>query len=170
MNNLLLKNIARWIILILVQVLILNNINFGGYLNPYLYVLFIIMLPFETPGWLLLSSAFLLGLGVDIFGHTTGLHTAACVFMAFMRPITIKIVTSKKEYEPGMTPSIKDLGIWWFTSYALLLITFHHITLYFLETLRLTQIFSTLFHSLSNTIFTFFFVIITQLLFFHQKS
>ena len=84
------KNIIRFVVLILVQVLVLNHINFFGYLDPYLYVLFILMLPFEIPGWMLLISAFLLGLGIDLFSGTSGIHTAASVFMAFCRPAMLR--------------------------------------------------------------------------------
>ena len=67
MINLYVRNIGRFIVLVLFQVLVLNNIQFSGYVNPFMYVLFILLLPFETPRWLLLLSGFLLGLSVDIF-------------------------------------------------------------------------------------------------------
>jgi rod shape-determining protein MreD len=73
MINNIITSILRFVVLILVQVLILNNIHLGGYINPYLYVLFILLLPIETPKWAVLILAFFLGLGVDIYGFLSTL-------------------------------------------------------------------------------------------------
>lgn len=67
-----LQNIIRFVLLVLAQVLILNNIQFLGYINPYIYILFIFSLPYRTPQWLILSLAFILGLTIDIFSKTWG--------------------------------------------------------------------------------------------------
>ena len=92
--------------LILLQVLVFDNVQIRGYINPYIYVLFILLIPFETPPWLLLISAFLLGFGVDLFSDTMGMHTAASVFMAFCRPGILRMVFSSKDYEIGISPGI----------------------------------------------------------------
>ena len=65
--NQILKNTLRFVILVFIQVAILNNIQISGFINPYVYVLFILLLPFETPNWVLLVLSFFLGLSVDIF-------------------------------------------------------------------------------------------------------
>ena len=92
MNNPLVKNIIRFIVLILVQVLVLNNMNLGGYLNPYIYVLFLLLLPANINRSLLLIIAFITGLTIDYFANTLGLHAAASVFLAFLRPGTINLL------------------------------------------------------------------------------
>ncbi|MDD3744123.1 MAG: rod shape-determining protein MreD, partial [Lentimicrobiaceae bacterium] len=79
MKNNYVKDILRFIVLVAVQVLILNQIDFGGYIDPALYLLFILLLPFEVPGWLLLIASFSLGFCIDIFSHSIGLHAAASV-------------------------------------------------------------------------------------------
>lgn len=84
MNRLVVTNIFRFIALVLIQVLIMNKVNFYGFLNPYIYILFILLLPFETPGWLLLVLSFSMGLTVDLFSGTLGLHAASSVFAGFM--------------------------------------------------------------------------------------
>ena len=76
------ENIFRFILLILFQVLILDHVELGGYLNPFLYVMFILMLPFETPDWLVLLLGFITGLTLDMFTDTIGMHTASCVWLA----------------------------------------------------------------------------------------
>ena len=80
--NQILKNIIRFVVLVFIQVAILNNIQISGFINPYMYVLFILLLPFETPNWILLVLSFFLGLSIDIFSNTLGMHASASVFMA----------------------------------------------------------------------------------------
>ena len=170
MSNIFLKNIIRFFVLILLQVLILNKINLGGYINPYLYVYFILLLPFEISGWLLLISSFLLGFGVDVLSGTLGMHAAASVFMAFFRPAIIKSIASGKEFEAGMQPSIGDLGFRWFFTYALILIFIHHFALFYIEVFRFSDFFSTLQRVLYSTGFTLILVIITQYLFYKPSK
>ncbi len=165
MRNSLVINIIRFLLLIPVQVLILNHINFGGYINPYLYVYFILLLPLEIPGWLLLFSAFAMGYAIDLFSHTPGLHAAATVLMAFFRPLVIRSMGSRKDYESGMQPSIKDLGFVWFFTYSLILIFIHHIAFFYLEVFRFSNFFDTAERIVFSTLFTLIFVIITQYLF-----
>src|SRR5581483_10393034 len=92
------SNILRFIFLILFQVLVLNNIQLGGYINPYGYVLFILLLPVETPKWLLLLLSFSIGISLDMFSNTMGLHAAACVFMAYCRPRVLRIISPREGY------------------------------------------------------------------------
>ena len=79
MNNLIFKNITRFILLVLVQVIVLNKINFLGYINPYIYILFIILFPIKNNRVLFIFLGFLLGLTVDLFLDSGGVHAAACV-------------------------------------------------------------------------------------------
>ena len=98
---LIVQNILRFVLLVLVQVLVLNNIQFLGYLNPYLYILFILALPVRLRQWIVLLLAFVLGLTIDAFSNTMGLHAFATVFMAFFRLPIIKMFTTIEE---GVSP------------------------------------------------------------------
>ncbi len=164
-----LKYVLIFVVLVLLQVLVLNRINFSGYINPYLYVLFILILPFETPGWLLLISSFLIGFSVDIFSNMQGMNAAASVFMAFCRPLVIRLVTTPREFESNMEPGIRDIGFRWFLSYSLILIFLHHLVLFYLEVFSFAQFFSTLLRAALSTVFTLFLVILSQYLFFMRK-
>lgn len=165
MNNRIFINIARFVILVIVQVFLLNNIRINGYINPYLYVLFILWLPFETPGWLLLLSSFFLGLSVDLFAHTPGMNAAASVLMAFIRPAVIRLLTGSKSIEPGIGPGIKDMGFNWYFAYSLILIFFHHAFLFYIEIFRFTEFFQTLYRVLLSTISTLILVLVVEYLF-----
>lgn len=168
MNNFL-RISSRFLILILIQVLMLNNIHFLGYLNPYAYIIFILLLPFETPRAVLLISAFALGLSVDVFSNSLGIHAAACVFAAYFRPGVMRLITSRKEYEPGVEPSIVDLGFQWFFMYALIITSLHHFMLFLLEVFRFSNFFTTLGHSFENTLFTVLVIILSQYIFYRKK-
>lgn len=169
MNNEITRNILRFIVLALIQVLILNRIHFLGFINPYLYVLFILLLPFETQRWQLLLYSFSLGLVVDAFSNTYGLHAGAATFMAFCRPYVLSTLTSRKEYEPGIHPGIKDLGFNWFLSYSAILIFAHHAFLFYMETFRFTEFFSTMFRTVLNSMVTLVVVFIAQYLFYRKS-
>jgi rod shape-determining protein MreD len=170
MNNITLRNIIRFVVLVFIQVLIFNNISLKSYLVPYIYVLFILLLPFETPKWLLLVSGFFLGFFVDMFSNTAGVHTAATVLMAFIRPFAGNFVSAKHEYEEGIQPGIRALGFRWFFSYSLLLVSAHHILLYYLEVFSFRAFFLTLWHAILNIFFTMLFIILSQLILSGQKK
>lgn len=165
MNKLVGKNIIRFIALILVQVFVLNNIRISGYINPYLYVLFILLLPFETPGWLLLISSFFLGLSIDMFTHTPGMHTSASVLMAFLRPGVIRLLSGPKAIEQGMKPGLKSMGFRWFFFYSAILILIHHLFLFYVEIFRFSEFFQTMYRAMLSAAFTLVLVILTEYLF-----
>lgn len=127
-----LQNIFRFLILVLFQVLVLNNIQFLGYINPYLYILFILSLPVQTPRWFTLVLAFAIGLTIDIFSNTPGTHAFATVLIAFLRNGTIKLFTSIEEGN-NPTPSFYTFGVSAYIKYVVLMVIIHHTTLFFLE-------------------------------------
>ena len=156
------RNIIRFLALFLVQVLIFNNIEIGGYINPYIYILFIILLPFETPAWVTLSLAFLMGLLVDIFSETLGMHTSATVFMAFLRPYILSYFAPRDGYESGSYPRIFYYGLPWFIKYATLMVFTHHLFLFYVEMFKFQDFFATLLRVILSTLFSSILIIISQ--------
>ena len=169
MNKKLLGNIARFVLLALAQVFIFNNIQVIGYINPQVYVLFILMLPFEISGFWLLTMAFMMGLSIDFFQHTPGMHAAASVVLAFLRPGVIRLVGKKDDLEPWQYPNIRDSGTMWFLAYTLILVFLHHLFLFYLEVARFSEFFQTLLKVLINTVLTSLIIILIQFLFFSRK-
>ncbi|MDZ7776212.1 MAG: rod shape-determining protein MreD [Bacteroidales bacterium] len=163
------KNIIRFILLIGVQVIILNKVNFSGYIDPYLYVLFVLLLPFATRKSVLLLLAFLTGAAVDVFSHTHGVHTASTVFLAFLRPGIIRLLSPKQEYENAKQPSIREMGVQWFYFYALLLIVAHHSLLFILESFRFNDLMTLAYRILFSSLVTLVLVLIIQYLFSAKK-
>ena len=125
--------IIRFVVLVLLQVLVINHIRLGGYVHPYIYMIFIMLLPFSTPKWQLLVFGFALGLTVDLFTGTLGLHAGATTLMAFCRPSIIKLVSGNQKFENITEPNLGQLGGIWFFRYALCMVFIHHLALFFLE-------------------------------------
>jgi cell shape-determining protein MreD len=159
----------RFIGLVGLQVTILNNVQLSGYINPYLYVLFILLLPVKFPKIPAMLIAFLVGVTIDMFTNTIGIHAAASVFMAYARPFVLKIFSPRDGYETDATPNIKDLGLQWWLAYSSVMVLIHHFALFYLEAFRLTEFFSTFLRVVLSTIATLILVLITQFLFGKSK-
>ncbi len=119
-------------------------------------------MPFETPGWLLLVLAFLLGLSIDIFSDTLGMHTIATVFMAFLRPYVLHVIAPRDEYEPSTYPRVYYYGLSWFTKYAAILIFAHHFVLFYVEVFRFSSFFTTFLRVLISSAVSLLLIILSQ--------
>ncbi len=162
MINTILRYGLIFILLILLQVLVFNNIQFSGYVNPYVYILFILLLPMEIPSWLLLLSSFLMGIMIDFFSGSPGVHTSATVLAGFVRPYVLSLVAPRDGYEQGSDPSMFNYGFRWFASYTLLIVLIHHTALFYLEVFRFTGFFRTLLRVILSTIFSMTFILLLE--------
>lgn len=160
-----LKIVFRFIILIAVQVLLLNHVEISGYINPFLYVMFILMLPVRIPRTFLMIVAFATGLCIDVFSNTAGMHAAACVMMAYVRPAWLKIIAPRDGYETEAVPSVKKFGFQWFLIYSSVMVVIHHLFLFYIEVFRFSEFFSTLMRALISAVVTLVLILITQYLF-----
>jgi len=138
------RNIIRFLVVIFFQVLVMDNVMINGYMVPYIYLLFILLMPFETPLWIQLLSGFALGLSIDLFEHTLGIHTFATVLIAFFRPYLLNLLAPRDGYEPDTYPRIHYYGFIWFLKYTLIIVVIHHFALFYLEVFRLQDFLSTL--------------------------
>lgn len=163
------SHIIRFILLVLFQILILNHIQLGGYINPIAYIYWILLLPIEIPTYLLLILSFGMGLTVDVFTDQMGLNTAASVLMAFVRPTILRSVSSRRDYEPGVSPRINDLGMQWFLTYTILLTLVHHFALFFIESISFREFWQTLFRIILSTIVSVLMIVFIELTFSKTK-
>ncbi len=170
MSRLVIVNIARFILLLMLQILVLNQISFYGFLNPYVYILFIFLLPFETPGWLLLMLSFLTGFSVDLFSGTMGLHTAAAVFAGFVKPGVVKLVGEKPDYDITTQPTLREMGFKWFFAYAATMTFLHHLVLNFVDVFSFREFWQTLLRVFLSSIFSLMFILIIQYIFTSRKE
>jgi len=163
MNSVVTSNIARFIALVLVQVLVLNNINFLGYINPYIYILFIILFPIKNNRLLFLFLSFMLGLMVDLFLDSGGVHAAACVTIAYIRPVLLKFSFGMIYEHQTIKFSSTELGQR--LSYFSIIIFIHHLILFSLEVFNSSKIILVLKKSLFSSIFTLILCLLITILF-----
>lgn len=168
MSKLLSRYAIMFAVLMALQLLVLNNINLGGYINPYIYILFIMLLPFEIPGWILLILGFLTGLTIDAFSGTLGLHSSATLLIAFIRPTILSNISTRDSVDRKGSPSLVINDIGWFIKYTLILVLIHHFILFYLETFTFVHFFFTLFRVILSTIITSIFILLSQLFFFNK--
>jgi len=90
MNNTLIINMLRFVLLVITQVLIFNNLNFLGFINPFVYVVFFYWYPIKVNRAIFMLTAFLLGLVIDIFSDTLALNALASVTIAYARPAIMR--------------------------------------------------------------------------------
>jgi len=153
------KYIIHFILLALLQVLIVNNIQISSYINPYIYILFILILPFDINKTVLLIIGFFAGLTIDIFSDTYGIHAAATTLLAFLRPSILNIISTREAHEPGTSPSINTNGIGWFLKYLLIGTLIHHTSLFMLEIFSFNNFFHTIGKISTNLISSVFLMI-----------
>jgi rod shape-determining protein MreD len=156
------RNIVRFIVVVLFQVLVMDNVLINGYMIPYVYLLFILLLPFETPHWIVLLSGFMLGMGIDLFEHTLGMHTAATVLVAFLRPYFLGLLAPRDGYEPDSFPRIHYYGFLWFLKYTLLVVFLHHFVLFYLEVFQLQNFLSTLLRVILSSVLSASTIVLSQ--------
>ena len=164
------SNIFRFVLLVLLQIFVLNNIQFSGFVNPYLYVLFFLLLPFEISGWFMLVLAFIMGLLIDIASGVMGYHTIATVFMAYCRIYLLRLIAPHDGYGVGMSPTIHSLGFSWFFKYAVILTLTHHLALFWIESFRLTDLFPATVRALASSVFTLLLIGVYQLFTIRSKK
>ena len=158
MNSALLLNIVRFVMLLAVQILIFNNINFGGYFNPFPYILFIILYPVNGNKYGLLISSFFLGLILDFFLNSGGVHATACLIIAYLRPTFFKFAFGLSyEYQ---TVKLNDKLSPERFSFILIAVVTHHLVMFLLETFQFSFFFNLLFKTLLSAIFTIIFCIL----------
>lgn len=152
MNDLL-KNGFLFIGLVLLQMLILNNICFLGFINPYLYVYFILLLPSSVGRDWTLALGFLIGLCVDIFSDTLGCHAFATTLMAYLKPYIHNLLGPREDYD-AYIPSFKTFGQETFLEYAAILVLIHHLTFFVIESFTLVNFFHSLWYAICCSLFT----------------
>jgi rod shape-determining protein MreD len=150
------------ILLILLQILVLNNIQFSGFVNPYVYIMIILLLPSVTPAWLVLIISFLTGLTIDLFTGSPGMHASATLLAGFSRQYVLRFIAPRDGYESGSDLSMSAYGFRWFFIYTATIVLIHHTTLFFLEVFRFADFFRTIFRILLSSLFTIGFILLIE--------
>lgn len=154
--------VLNFFLFVTAQILLVRNFVLFDTAFCFIYVGFILLLPLEIGPVLILFLSFGTGLLVDLFYDTIGIHAAASVLMAFLRPQVVKVITPRGGYEASMNVSAKTMGLDWFIPYTFVLIFIHHATLFFIEASNWGLFWPTLIKALCSTLFTGILLLILQ--------
>jgi rod shape-determining protein MreD len=168
MNNVADTHITRFIALLLVQVMICNHINFLGFVNPYIYIIFIFLFPIRDNRLVLLLVSFLLGMLVDMFSDSGGVHTVAAVCLAYARPIILK--TSFGMLYEHHSIKFSDTEIGSLITYITFGTLLHHLILFSLEIFNISSILLILKKTLFSSIFTIILSVLIIILFSRNRK
>ncbi|MFT3703724.1 MAG: rod shape-determining protein MreD [Agriterribacter sp.] len=168
----LLKNIIRFLILILAQVFILNKVPpLHQFITPYLYFIFILWLPYKIPRLSLTLLGFAFGLCLDFFSKTPGLHAAACTLIAYLRPFVINVLISKEDSGFNyVAPAPSSMGWTPYVVYVLVLAFLHNAWLVFLEMWQFGNFWYFLGKVIATTGVSFLLIMITEILFYRKQK
>ena len=163
MNSAIYTNIMRFILIAGLQVLFLNHINFLGYINPYIYILFIMLFPVKNNRTLFIFLSFLLGLTIDIFSDSGGIHAAACVSIAYVRPVILKFSFGTiYEYQTIKFDTVEFSSKF---TYIVIMTVIHHLILFSLEIFNTSKVILTFQKTLFSSIFTIILCIMITIIF-----
>jgi hypothetical protein len=163
MNSALLTNIARFILLLMLQIAIFNKMDFLGYINPYPYILFILLYPVNGNQYGLLFTSFSLGIVMDMFCNSGGVHATAAISLAALRPTFFKFSFGVSyEYQ---TIKINDKLTPERFSFIAISVVSHHFILFLLEAFRLSFVLQVLLRTVFSTVFTILICILLIYLF-----
>lgn len=157
------RHIISFILFVLIQVLVVSQIQIGWVINPFIYIAFVLLLPLETPAWLLLLSGFTMGLTIDAFSDTPGMHAAATVLLAYLRPSVHSIMIPRDTFQPGTQPNVAMFGFPWFLKYVILMTLIHHTALFLLEAFSVHHIWVVLIKALASTVVSILLILLVQL-------
>lgn len=162
------KYLMIFIVLVLAQILVFNNIELSGFVNPYVYILFVLLIPFSIPKAIQLLGAFTIGLVIDLFMGSPGVHSSATLLMAFSRPLVLTMYSPREGYQTGTLPRMEQFGVEWFLKYTVTLVFLHHFTLFYLEVFTFHHFFSTFFRALFSSGLTSLIIILSQFFIFRR--
>jgi rod shape-determining protein MreD len=142
-----------FVFLLFLQVFVLNNIQFLGYVNPYLYIIFVFFYPLDSNRFSFLFSAFMLGLCVDFFSDSGGIHAFSILCIAYIRLFFIKVYFRKAITDYPFF-KLRSESIGKVFNYVVTLTVIHHLILFSFANFSFQNIAHVLLNTLFSSIFT----------------
>lgn len=171
--TLLIVHIVRFFVLLLFQGLILKQMSIGWgdvvYWNVILYPLFVLLLPVRTSTWQLLLLGFAMGLGVDLFYDSPGVHASALVFTAFVRPLVLRLMEPREGYSLSASPSQVVFGFQGFMQYSGILMLVHLFFYFSVEAFTFVYLLDILQKTFFSFLFSMAFIAMITLIFSASK-
>lgn len=170
MKNLVWKNIGRFVLLMLLQLLVLNYVYLGSYVMPMLYVLFILMLPTSMKRIPMLLTAFGTGLLVDVMAGSLGFHALACTVVAMMRILFADRILTRGEEVTISVPSIHSVTLQYCIAYLLLMFGMFYLVYFMLELFSFRGFWDVLLSTVCSTLVTTLLAVVYQWVFLKREE
>lgn len=165
--NSIFKYVLQFILLILLQVLVVDQISLGyasQFIIPSVYFLFVLMLPLTISNGALMLLAFLIGMMVDIFKSTPGLNASAMVMLGYFRPYLLKLIEPREGFDILKTPSIYSMRKSIYLGYVSLVSLVFHLWYFTIEVMRFSDFHLILLKTLGSSIISVLLIILAQYL------
>lgn len=161
-------NSIRFVIMVLLQVLVFNNVNLLGHINPMPYILWILIFPIKKNRLPYLFGAFALGISIDFFSDSGGINAASSLLIAYVRLSVLKFVLRKRDIDFSSF-GITTMSLGNLLYYTVLLVFIHHITVFGLEYFSFSKWYPVLHQTIITSILTTFICVTSIILFFKKK-
>lgn len=170
MNNIWVKNIVRFLLVMALQLFVLNEVELHGFINPYLFIVIILLLPLNMNRAALLLASFVVGLTIDAYSNMLGMHAAACTFLGFVRPYVLRFTQPRNGYEDIVEPNDNQLNLSWFLLYTVVCVSLHHLVYFFIEAGSFNMPLLTLTRIIANIAISTLLIALYRLIFTVKKS
>jgi rod shape-determining protein MreD len=161
MGKIIIINFLRFILLVTLQIFVFSKVDLFGFINPYPYILFLLLFPVWGNKNILLISSFLLGFCVDLFSNSGGVHAMASLFLAYIRPSLLNIIfgSSFENQTLNLTHKFTS-SVFFYISFVVLI---HHLIIFTIEIFSFTYFTEIISRTLFSGIFTMLICIMTFL-------
>lgn len=142
------------LVLLVLQGFVFARIDIYGLVNPYVYIMVLLLLPMSIKGWQALFIGFGLGVVMDFMTGNYALHTICTTWLAFVRPMVLHFTAGRDEVELGGLPISRRIGVGRFMSYVMIMSLMFAIPFFALEAMTLVGWGYLLLRILCSSIFT----------------
>lgn len=166
-------HLFRLAIVLILQIIVFKNLNlnFGDseFVHLLIYPVFVIFLPLKTPQALLLTIALVVGLTIDMFYDSAGIHASAYLVTAFSRNFVLKLIEPVEGYTTDQTLSVSSMGYIWIASFVALMMLIHVSWYFSVEAFSFVYLIQIVLKTLFSFIASMFFILLFITIF-HQKD
>jgi len=158
------QKIGLWALFFFAQLLLFKNLYLGGLFNPQVYPLFFLMLSFGVNRYWLLILGFLLGLSIDVFMFSYGMHALATVVLCYLRVFVLRFISPLDAYEIEKSPFSSKYSNGAFFQYIFILMLVFHMVLFVVEKGSFSEFHITIFYAFLSSIVSVFMAFLIRIL------
>lgn len=152
------KQIGRYILVMVLQVLLFDQLQLWGACHPYIYLLCLLMMPITLPPIADMLIGGIIGLIMDMFCNSLGVHTASCILIMFLRPYLLGVILNDKD-RLNEQVSLRSIGMEAFIKYVVIMVVVHHLTVFSLAAWSWYHIGFVLLETVVSSVITIFAII-----------